>query len=103
MTPANFYSRPRTINSAHFQGDRQAVSKVSRKGLSQTGSRANDASQHIGLSLNAAGAGLFEECLYVQILNIKGVLLDEVAAGFDVFSHKGSEDGLGLGDVFELD
>ena len=38
-----------------------------------------------------------------KVLDVQGVVLDELAAGFDVFAHESGEDSLGLGNVFELD
>ena len=44
-----------------------------------------------------------KQLLDVQVLDVEGVVFDELAAGFNVFSHEGCEDGLGLGEIFELD
>ena len=41
--------------------------------------------------------------LYVEVLDVEGVFLDEFAAGFYVFAHEGGEDLLAGGDVFEAD
>jgi hypothetical protein len=41
--------------------------------------------------------------LDVEVLDVERVVFDEFAAGFDVFAHERGEDGLGFGDVFELD
>src|SRR5208282_6051794 len=39
----------------------------------------------------------------IQVLHVEGIVLDELAAGLYVFAHEGGEDGLALGDVFQLD
>src|SRR6185437_15203496 len=39
----------------------------------------------------------------VEVLYVECVFFDELAARFDVFAHERCEDGLGFGDVFELD
>src|ERR1035437_9761039 len=41
--------------------------------------------------------------LDVEVLHVESIVLDELAAGFNVFAHQSGEDGLGFGDVFELD
>ena len=40
--------------------------------------------------------------LDVEILHVERIILDELAARFDVFAHQSGEDGVGFGDVFEL-
>src|SRR5438874_11418592 len=45
------------------------------------------------------------KCLYflnVQVLHIEGIVLDELAASLDVFTHESSEDGFTLGEIFEF-
>ena len=41
--------------------------------------------------------------LNIQVLHIQRILFDEFAAGFDVFSHQCRKNGLGFGNIFELD
>jgi len=41
--------------------------------------------------------------LYVQVLHVQRVVIDELAAGLHVFAHEGGEDGFGFGNVFQLD
>src|ERR1700722_6682070 len=41
--------------------------------------------------------------LDIEVLDVQGILFDELAAALDVFSHEGGEDLLAGGDVFELD
>src|SRR5689334_20854901 len=41
--------------------------------------------------------------LDVEVLYVKGVVFDELAARLDVFTHQRGEDGFSLGDVLEFD
>ena len=41
--------------------------------------------------------------LDIQVLHIESVIFDKFSARFDIFAHEGGEDGVGLGEVFQLD
>jgi len=40
--------------------------------------------------------------LNVQVLDVEGIVFDELAARFYVFAHERGKDGFSFGDVFEL-
>src|SRR5580658_6858466 len=41
--------------------------------------------------------------LNVEVLHVQSIVFDELAPRFYIFAHQRGEDGLGLGNVFELD
>ena len=61
-------------------------------------------SDSFSANLDSFSANLhWENALNVEVLHIQGIVFDELAPRLDVLAHQGSEDGLGFGDVFELD
>jgi hypothetical protein len=42
------------------------------------------------------------QLLDVQVLHIQGIVFDEFAPSFDVFTHQRAEDDFAFGDIFEF-
>ena len=58
---------------------------------------------HIFYGVQGTHGNAGEPTLDVQVLHVERVIFDKFSARFDIFAHEGGEDGVGFGDVFQLD